>query len=566
MAFFNRYSTTTRGGIRFIGNTLGLSKLTNQNAAGLEGSIGAFVTLTGTTVPTFPAGTTLTYTQNSSSATLNLPAGSAVLYAELIWGGNYLSASQNISAVLNNPINFTTPLSTVSITQSPTTAQSFTYTSGSLVLGYYMRSSNVTALVQAAGNGTYSAGSIPGLVDPIDNNTQETNHAGWTLAVIYSNPAEEISNLNLWVGGEIVSPNTPSVDVSVTGFTTPATGSVSARIFISAGEGDAVLTGDQCLFGPTAASLSNLSGPRNPAQNFFASQICDENGQLDTSGTFGNRNANPVAGTNVSAGRQGWDITSVDGSAFVNNLQTSAVFRFTSNGDLYIPNALGIKIEAQGAFIEANKTASPNFVNVGQPINYTVTLTNSGAIGAENVQVEDFLSAGLQAVPGSVFVDGVSAPGGFPLTIPLINTGQTVTVTFQAVANSVPVPNPVENSAGAEYTFFPFPDFPVQNTANTPVVTTPVIDVQISSLKAVDRAYAVTGDELTYTVTISNNGNVDLFGMIFRDPVPAGTSFVDNSVIIDGIPQPGFNPDSGFPIGTLTPGTQHQVIFKVTVN
>ena len=106
----------------------------------------------------------------------------------------------------------------------------------------------------------------------------------------------------------------------------------------------------------------------------------------------------------------------------------------------------------------------------------------------------------------------------------------------------------------------------MQNTANTPVVTTPVIDVQISSLKAVDRAYAVTGDELTYTVTISNNGNVDLFGMIFRDPVPAGTSFVDNSVIIDGIPQPGFNPDSGFPIGTLTPGTQHQVIFKVTVN
>lgn len=58
MAFIQRFSTIERGGIRFIGNTLGLSKLANANSAGTLGSIGAFTTLANTQVSNFPAGTT----------------------------------------------------------------------------------------------------------------------------------------------------------------------------------------------------------------------------------------------------------------------------------------------------------------------------------------------------------------------------------------------------------------------------------------------------------------------------------------------------------------------------
>ena len=35
MAFIKRYSTIRKGGINFIGNTLGLSKITNVNRGGL---------------------------------------------------------------------------------------------------------------------------------------------------------------------------------------------------------------------------------------------------------------------------------------------------------------------------------------------------------------------------------------------------------------------------------------------------------------------------------------------------------------------------------------------------
>ena len=161
MPITNRFSTTTNGALAITGNTLGLSKISNQNRAGTIGAIGAFVTTnTALQVPTFPAGTTLNYTQNSSTAVLNIPAGSTILYAELVWGGNYLSRDQNITSVLGNPVSFTTPVSTYPITPSAVTASNQTFVSGSVTFGFYTRSADVTSLVQAAGSGSYTTGSV----------------------------------------------------------------------------------------------------------------------------------------------------------------------------------------------------------------------------------------------------------------------------------------------------------------------------------------------------------------------------------------------------------------------
>ncbi|MDE7108315.1 MAG: hypothetical protein K2O39_08325, partial [Clostridiales bacterium] len=86
MPFVQRYSDVKKGGVVFTGNTLGLSKAPNQNAPGTTGSIGAFTSLnTALQVFFFDSGTTVFYTQNGSRAVLNLPAGSTVLYAELVW-------------------------------------------------------------------------------------------------------------------------------------------------------------------------------------------------------------------------------------------------------------------------------------------------------------------------------------------------------------------------------------------------------------------------------------------------------------------------------------------------
>lgn len=564
MAFISRYSSITRGGLRLCGNTLGLSKLTNLNQAGVRGSIGAFSAQSGT-VATFPAGTTLNYTVNSSAALLNLPAGSSVLYAELIWGGNCRSRASNITSLINDPVTFTTPNATLSVTPAAATAQYFEYVTGGITLAYYVRTANVTAAVAAAGSGTYRVGRVPALVVPIDADTSDTNHAGWTLAVVYENPAETLNYLALWTGGALVNPDTTGTDITVTGFLTPPSGAFSARAFVSAGEGDAVISGDRCLFGKDLLSLQTLSGTRNPAGNFFASQICNETGALDTSGTFGTRNADPATGTNTSACRQGWDITSVDASAAMQNGQSSAVFRFTTTGDLYIPNTLALRIESRGAFLAVGKSAPQSFAVTGQTVTYTVTVSNTGELTASGVTLSDIMSSGPSLVPGSIKINGVAQAGGFPVALPDIASGQSVIVTYDYVTDSLPSVNPAVNRAEVGYTFFPFPDTPVTRTVSSPPVSVLVLEENLKTVKSADRDFAVKGDIITYTSVVTNDSNLTLQNALFADPVPSGTAFVAGSVTVDGVSRPSANPEAGFTLGDLAPAQVVTVVFQVIV-
>lgn len=82
MAIIQRFSTIRRGGIIFAGNTAGLAPV-NASSGQYAGSIAVFTSLdTGLQVARYPAGTTLSYAQNGSAATLTLPAGATVIHAE----------------------------------------------------------------------------------------------------------------------------------------------------------------------------------------------------------------------------------------------------------------------------------------------------------------------------------------------------------------------------------------------------------------------------------------------------------------------------------------------------
>jgi hypothetical protein len=170
---------------------------------------------------------------------------------------------------------------------------------------------------------------------------------GWTLAVIYRNFSLPVRNLSLNIGSEFAG----NAAAAVTGFCTPESGPLEGQLAVSAMEGDANRSDDQMRFGPTLSlgSGNNLSGANNLANNFFASQINGDDGNLVTSGTFGTLNANPAAGTLRNPGRQGWDITKVDVSSELTNGQTSAFAQGTRNAsnsqaDQYLITDLGLQI------------------------------------------------------------------------------------------------------------------------------------------------------------------------------------------------------------------------------
>lgn len=568
MPFIQRYSDVKKGGIVFCGNTLGLSKAADQNQPGTEGSIGAFTSLnTNLQVGNFPAGgTTLDYASNGSFANLNLPAGSTILRAELVWGGLYRSSTNNISNLLNSSITFTTPQGQFSVNPDPATAQTFDIPADGITVGFYVRSADVTSLVAPTLSGKYSAGGVPALIEAIDARTSDTNHAGWTLAVVYENSSLPLRNLTLWSGGAVVSPDSGSTTITVSDFLTPEVAPITGKIFVSAQEGDAVLVGDQMLFGQSEATLAPLSGPNNPQNNFFASQINDENGILDTTGTFGTRNANAATATNTSACRQGWDITAVNVSNQLAPNQTSAVIRFTTTGDLYVPNALALQIDSKGANLTVEKTADKTYADVGEEITYTLKIQNTGTTSALNVTLNDMLPPETTLVDGSITIDGVAYAGTLPVIIPSVDAGMSSTVQFKVVTNFLPADNPVINVARVDYEFFPFAQYPATGFSDSNPASVLIIERKFINDKNVDKNYAVQGDELIYYSVLSNMGSLPITNIKFIDEIPQGTTFVNGSVYVNGINFPAYDPQTGFPIPDLEPEEYIDVRFHVKVN
>ena len=532
--YVQRQVVTSNGAVTFIGNSLGLNKRGTSDEPGTSGSIGTFITTNTNLRDNFawPPGTTEDWRQNSSAAVLNLPPNSRVVYAELIWGGSYLYGGVDVRPFLDDPVEFRTPdgLSQV----APAVATRFIRSGPDD--NYYGRSANVTALVTAGGNGTYTVGRVPATQGASE---VDFNAAGWTLAVLYEDSTLPARNLSLFVGLE----KSGGSAASLSGFCTPTSGAVRGRVAVSAIDGDTQATGDSLRFAPNGFAINEdryrLAGPNNPITNFFASQINGDNGLLVTSGTFGMRNNNFF--NTFSGGRQGWDITSVDASSQMSPGQTTAFARGSTNNDAFFINALALQIDVgTPAFNStAATTVSQSSAEVGNVLTYTVRLNNSGgSADANNVNMTAPLPAGMSFVAGSFRVDGVPS-GANPVTGALIGkvaAGSTRVVTFQFRVDSVPAaPAPAQYAVTPiwTYSFVSCAGQPSQNgsfTANTATTTIARIVAAKSALpESVRPAQAID-----YRISITNTGSAASNGTLVQDFIPAGTSYVAGSTTLNG--------------------------------
>ncbi|MDI4645944.1 hypothetical protein [Cohnella hashimotonis] len=96
------------------------------------------------------------------------------------------------------------------------------------------------------------------------------------------------------------------------------------------------------------------------------------------------------------------------------------------------------------------------------------------------------------------------------------------------------------------------------------VVSIPLYGPAISVSKSTDAAKAELGSTLVYRLLVANAGNASA-DVVLYDPLPAGTSFVSNSVLLDGMPLPGADPPAGIPLGSLAPGGQVAVSLQLIV-
>lgn len=166
-------------------------------------------------------------------------------------------------------------------------------------------------------------------------------------------------------------------------------------------------------------------------------------------------------------------------------------------------------------------------------------------------------------------MNGTSQIGENPeIGIPVgtVNPGQSITVTFQGVVNSIPPGGVIRNQATITFTYEPNPNEPpVTTTITTPETETAVNTATLNPQKTADRSFVALNDIITYTLSFQNTGTVPATDVTVIDSIPPGTVFVPDSVTINGIPQPGTNPSSGISLGTLAPSERATITFQVRV-
>ncbi|MGY1423885.1 hypothetical protein, partial [Bacillus cereus] len=140
-------------------------------------------------------------------------------------------------------------------------------------------------------------------------------------------------------------------------------------------------------------------------------------------------------------------------------------------------------------------------------------------------------------------------------------------VSFQVTVTTIPVPNPASNIATTTFDYIVDPNLPpVPGTSTSNAVSVQINIAIISISKSVDKSVAATGDILTYTLTLRNIGSVPALNVQVTDQIPVSATFVDHSVIINGIPQPSTNPNYIIFIASIAPDQSVTIQFRVIIN
>jgi len=183
-------------------------------------------------------------------------------------------------------------------------------------------------------------------------------------------------------------------------------------------------------------------------------------------------------------------------------------------------------VEDDGAVtVEKNLTTgtpAAAFTDVGQPVSYTITVTNSGLVTLENIRVTDSI------VPGTCTIAGPLAPGASDTTCVFvysvmqddIDTG-SIDNTASAVATPV-TPGAADVGGSDDLT-----------------VNGPAFEPSISVTKTADvEDVTEDGQTITYTYVIANNGNVT----IEDQPVLTDDRIPVADLSCDAIPATGLLP------------------------
>lgn len=400
-----RYTADQRGDWVVVGNTLGYD-CGGLPLPPLVGAVGACGAAIGDSAPDLyvrsdPAagaaeiGLAATSANARSTAMLatgnlkavQIPATAIVTHAQLYWGATLAAGGlPNGAVVVERPGVFT---------ESVAAAQTVTANvNGKL---WYQSRADATALVKQRGAGAYSVSGVASL--DVRNRDDQEQYAAWSLVVFYYLPSAPVRNLTLFDGLDAL--DNGSADAAISGFVVPNAG-FDATLGVVSYEGDTAFNGDSLLFGRDAATLTALSNPLNPVDNFF-------NGTRSAFGVPVSQPGDLPQWVGTAGTMSGVDIDVVDVTSSMTANQTSALLRAQSTNDTY---ALGALMTSISTFMPDFTRSPKSVLNVsrtgapipGDVLEYTIQVNNDGSDRSLRSVLSDPLPAGVSLVGGTLEV------------------------------------------------------------------------------------------------------------------------------------------------------------------
>lgn len=211
------------------------------------------------------------------------------------------------------------------------------------------------------------------------------------------------------------------------------------------------------------------------------------------------------------------------------------------------------------------RTGSKDIVMPNDEVNQTLTLTNQSDYVISNIYVQDTIEEGVKFKTGSLYINGTSYPNfnvtsGF--TLPdVIMPSSSETITYKVIVDDAP--------QNVNMPIFSTVTFTAEDTEYTKQSSTYNLQLAVANFeikKTSSKSAVKQGDTLTYQNVITNTGTLTGTKITFQDDIPQGTTFVEDSVKINGTNVPTLNPQTGFNLDNLYASQSITISFDVTVD
>lgn len=206
------------------------------------------------------------------------------------------------------------------------------------------------------------------------------------------------------------------------------------------------------------------------------------------------------------------------------------------------------------ANLSVNKSVNNTSPLVGSNVTFTITIANAGPSTATNVQVNDLLPSGYTYVNSTASVGTYSNISGI-WSVGTLTNGQNQTLTITATVNA----NGSYNNTATVSS-----DVNDPNTSNnsSSANTTPIAQTDLSIVKTVSNSSPNVGSNVTFTLSLVNNGPSNATGVQVTDALPSGYTYVSSSPSVGSYS----NTTGLWTVGNLANGASGTLTIVASVN